>query len=385
MAAFLSPRWRLVGCAFAALVAAGCAPSSRTLRKQIARGAAGRYIGCVPFVRQRRNWCGPAALASVVRYYGIFLSQEEIAREVYLPSIGGSLTIDLQRCAQKHGLWCHAGQGSVSEVCTWLDRGVPVIALLRQNWIVTRTNHYVVVTGYHARRRYFIAHTGHASNRSISFRRFARQHKAGGGWLLAGALPQLVQWPLTADGHNDLGLLLERQGKPHEARDEYERAIAVNPDKAIYHFNLGNVLARLGSFSGARGAYRRAIRLEPDFAAAHNNHAHILLKLGVRHAGEARRAAARAVELGGPRIAYYHDTLGRSLLDLRRPRDAVEAFRAALKAAGDDTQMADEARLGLILALDRAGLKHEAIAAKKALLERTSDPAVRLRAQKLLQ
>lgn len=370
--------------ALVALLGAGCAPSARTLRRELARGAPGRYISSVPFVRQRRNWCGPAALASVLRYHGIRLTQEQIADEVYLPSIRGSLTLDLQRCAQQHGLWCHAAQGSIEDICTWLDRGVPVLALVRQNLVVSRPYHYIVLTGYHAERRYFLAHTGTARDRPISFRRFAREHKAAGGWFLAGTLPQLVQWPLTARGHNDLGLLLERQGRIREARDHYERAVALDVANAVYPFNLGNILSRFGELKKAQAAYRRAVELEADFADAHNNLAAVLLKLGLSHAEEARRAAERAIEIGGPRIAYYHDTLGHSLLELRRPREAVDAFRAAVKAAGKDREVAEEARLGLILALDRAGLAQQARAEKKRLLDSTTNPGVRRRAQDLL-
>jgi tetratricopeptide (TPR) repeat protein len=385
MSGLLSRRGRIAGCALAALTAVACAPSARTLRREVAAGAPGRAIESVPFVRQRRNWCGPAALTSVVRYYGLPLTQEEVARDVFLPSIDATLTIDLQRCAQDHGLWCHAGQGSIEEVCTWLDRGVPVIALLRVGWLVATTRHYVVLTGYHGGRRYFLAHTGDAADRVISFARFARQHAAAGRWFLALARPEQVRWPLTADGYNDLALLLERQGKPGEARSHTERAVALNPNKAVFQFNLGNSLVRGRDLEGARAAFRRAIELEQDFADAHNNLAHVLLGLGPSHAEEARQEAARAVELGGPRVAYYHDTLGRCLLDLRRPPEAVGAFRAAIQAAGQDRATAEEARLGLIEALHRADRSQEARAEREALLRSTSDPAIRRRAQQLME
>jgi tetratricopeptide (TPR) repeat protein len=305
-----------------------------------------------------------------------------VAKGVYLPGIGGTLTLDLQRFAQERGLWCRAGQGGLEEMRTWLDRGVPVIALLREDWLVARTWHYVVLTGYHAGRRYFIAHTGVLPDCPLPFARFERQHRAAGRWFLAAVRPEEVTWPLDADGHNDLALALDRRGNFDAALRHYGEAIRLNPKKAVFWFNLGNLSASRRPSEDAQHAYETAIRLEPDFADAYNNLAHLMLQR-VRP-DEALRHAQRAVELGGPRVAYYHDTVGRVLLDLRRPLEAAAAFRAAIQAAGKDAATAAEARLGLVIALGRAGLTAEARAEQKTLLDSAADPDLRRRAQELL-
>ncbi|NQT51352.1 tetratricopeptide repeat protein, partial [bacterium] len=62
---------------------------------------------------------------------------------------------------------------------------------------------------------------------------------------------------------------------------------------------------------------------------------------------EALRHALRAVAIGTPHAAHYHDTLGRVLLRLGRAAEAADAFRAAIKASGNDTATRDEARRGL--------------------------------------
>ena len=376
-------RRRTLPAVLLALVAAGCAPSSKVLRKEIQRDAVGKYVAGVPFVRQRRNWCGPAALVAVARHHGVPLTQEQVAEEVYVPSIRGTLTLDLERCARAHGLWAQAGQASVDDVCRWLDRGVPLIALLRQGWLHGRAYHYVVLTGYHARRRYFIAHLGYLPNRPISFATFARRHRAAGRWILAACPPERVAWPVTADGHKNLGLLFERAAKLERARAEYQLAIAADASEPLYHFNLGNVLARLGQRAAAEGAYREAIRLAPRFAEAHNNLAHVLLAAGRRD--EARRHAQTAVDIGGEAVSCFHDTLARALLALGRHADAAAAFRAAIAAAGKDAEAAADAHLGLIEALVRAGRRADALAEKNRLLARTIDPAVRRRADKLFE
>jgi len=319
----------------------------------------------------------------VAKAYGLDLTEERIAREVYLPSISATLTIDLRRCAQEHGLWCHSGRGTPDDVRTWLDRGVPVIALLRLGPLAGGAHHYVVVTGYHARRGYLIAHTGHLPNRPISFERFARQSQAAGGWLLAACPAERVNWPLSADGHNRLGLLFERAGHLDRARAEYRKAVAAEPGTPLFHFNLASALARMGERAAAERAYREAIRLKPAYAEAHNDLANLLLELGRCH--EAYREARRAVEIDGPHAAYYYDTLGRVLLALESYPAAAGAFRRALEEARGDTEVAPDAHLGLIEALVRSGERVEAIAEKNRLLASTSDPSLRRRADQLLK
>ena len=225
--------WRAPALVLAAVALASCCPTSKVLRHELRNGAPGTYIAEVPFVRQHRNLCGPAALASVARFYGVGLCQEEIAREVYLPSIRGSLTIDLARCAERHGLWCRSGQGDLATLRQWLDRGVPVIALLRKGPLAGGVHHYVVLVGYHARRRYFIAHTGYFSNRPLSFETFARDFERAGRWYLAACPPEKVSWPLSASEFNDLGLLFERKGELAKALANYRKAIAAQPDKLL--------------------------------------------------------------------------------------------------------------------------------------------------------
>jgi len=326
-----------------------CGPTSKRLRSELDQGARGVYLSGVPFVRQHRNHCGPAALASVALYAGVDTSQEAIAEDVFLSSIGATLTIDLERCARDLGLWVQAEPGTAEDVRAWLDRGVPVVALLRLGWLQGNILHYVVVNGYHADRGYFIAHTGHLSNRPIAFDTFASQSARAGRWLLVVSPPEKVTWPLTADGHKRLGLVFERKGDLRRARAEFQRAVDADPTTAIHHYNLGNALFRAGDREGAARCYREALKLEPEFADAHNNLASILLLLGRRE--EALAAARRAVELGGERVAYYHDTLGRILLALGRKAEAAESFRRAIAAAKDDATRA-EAQQGLQAAED---------------------------------
>jgi len=378
-----APLRRVLAWAVASVLVAGCGPTFKRLRQELEQGAPGAYVAGVPFVRQARDRCGPAALASLAAFHKLPLTQDEIAREVFLPSINGTLTVDMQSFVHRQGLWCHSGSGTAADVRTWLDRGLPVVALIRLGALHGHRLHYVVVTGYHARRGYFVGHTGYLPNRPMAYEVFEQQLRSAGGWLLVACPPERVDWPLSAEGHSDLGLLFERAGKPDRARAEYARAAAAKPESPLFHFNLGNVLVRLGQRAEAERAYREAIRLRPAYADAHNNLANLLLDLGRRH--EANKEALRAIQVDGPRIAYYYDTLGRVLLALESHPAAVRAFRQALEEAGKDAALAAEARLGLIEALLAAGDRAEALAEKGRFVALTTDPALRRKADDLLR
>lgn len=110
-------------------------------------------------------------------------------------------------------------------------------------------------------------------------------------------------------GHPDalhyLGLLKFQRGRPDEAIDLLEQAIAGAPDFADFHGNLGNVLTALGRLEAAEASHRRAIALDGTRADFHSN-------LGVlfRVAGQGGLAEAeywRAIELDPKHFRAYNN------------------------------------------------------------------------------
>jgi len=71
----------------------------------------------VPFVRQEPKWCGPAALESVLRFYGLDGTQQEIAREIALPS-GEVLNLDLKLYARRKGFRAESRRATLTSART---------------------------------------------------------------------------------------------------------------------------------------------------------------------------------------------------------------------------------------------------------------------------
>ena len=76
----------------------------------------------VPFVRQTPGACGPAALASVMAYYGTPVELEVIVRATYTPAFKGALVSDLENFARAWGFCTELKQGDQASI-NGRDRG----------------------------------------------------------------------------------------------------------------------------------------------------------------------------------------------------------------------------------------------------------------------
>lgn len=125
---------------------------------------------------------------------------------------------------------------------------------------------------------------------------------------------------LTAESWYRWGCELEAAA-PAEAREAYERALALDPAHADARVNLGRLLHEAGDLVGAEEHYRRALETRPADATAAFNLGVALQDLG--HAREAIQAYEHAIDLDpGNADAHYNAA---SLFE--RIGDAAAALR----------------------------------------------------------
>lgn len=138
----------------------------------------------VPFFADNSDQCGPAALASVLVYWGSIAPPEALRGEIYLRSIRGSLGLDLLMAAEKRGYEAISYRGSIPKVIEEIDAGHPMIALLNTgSWIFSK-GHFVVITGYDSDRGGIYVHSGATSDQFVSFDAFLDAWKNTGFWTL---------------------------------------------------------------------------------------------------------------------------------------------------------------------------------------------------------
>ncbi len=128
-----------------------------------------KVIENVPFVRQKGSFCGPAAMASIMKFYGQDLSQDTIAEEVYTPKLRGALISDMENFANEMGYRAETRTGDLNTLISVIDEGVPAILIVDLGKWVVSVPHYYVVYGYDKSKKNFIMHTGFESGQKIDF------------------------------------------------------------------------------------------------------------------------------------------------------------------------------------------------------------------------
>jgi len=136
----------------------------------------------VPFFPQEAYQCGPASLAGVLNYWGVGVTAEEIAEEIYSPSAKGTLNLDMVFYPEKKGLKAKSYQGSMEDIRDKIDSGFPVIVLVDEGIGRVRQRHFMVVLGYDEKN--IIAHSGRERLKRIPLKTFVKSWEKTKFWTL---------------------------------------------------------------------------------------------------------------------------------------------------------------------------------------------------------
>jgi len=111
-------------------------------------------------------------------------------------------------------------------------------------------------------------------------------------------IPQIIviDDPLTAQQHNDLGVAYEEKGNFDLAGKEYEKAIKKNKDWVIPYLNLGHLYYRQDKLDQAERALREGLRIKGDHPELLNNLAWVLMEKGQLKDAKALIDKAIAIE-----------------------------------------------------------------------------------------
>jgi hypothetical protein len=156
----------------------------------------GHRIDHVPFVPGDPGACGPAALSSLLAYWGDPVSVDAIARALARPSLAGVLPLDLARFADdrvsrpppepSRGVTLEATEaiGSIDWLRGEVRRDRPVIVFLDLGFGPWRRGHFVVVVGYDDAAGDVALYSGRDPRAIMSYARFTRAWQRAGSWAL---------------------------------------------------------------------------------------------------------------------------------------------------------------------------------------------------------
>lgn len=155
-----------------------------TVRADVGAGH-GHLLAGVPFIPQAEYQCGPAALAMVLQYHGLRVSPDEIAQALAIPSLRGTLNLDLERYARRRGLDARAFPGTLARAKDELRRGRPLI-VFQDLGAPPRypVPHFAVLVGYDDRAGAVVLHSGTTAYRVVPYADFERTWARQRGWTL---------------------------------------------------------------------------------------------------------------------------------------------------------------------------------------------------------
>ena len=151
--------------------------------------------------------------------------------------------------------------------------------------------------------------------------------------------------------YREWGLVLQLQGDISGALEKYQRAIALDPQKAETYELIGNLYIALGKLDAAEEALRKASKLNPRSPEPYTALGELYLKQG--RLEEALREAQRAVELA-PRNSQLYLNLALIYRKLEEFDRAIATIEQALPYAPAD-QRAELQRLINELKAERGG------------------------------
>ncbi len=147
--------------------------------------------------------------------------------------------------------------------------------------------------------------------------------------------------PLTAEEHNDLGVIYERESKYDLAIREYKRAISADSELVVPLVNLGNAYFKKGELEEAEKYYKKALGKDEKNIEAANNLASLYIETGENYE-EGLKILLAAIDAQKPVPPYALDTLGVLFSKTGEPEKAKESFMEACARASGDKRLKNE-------------------------------------------
>lgn len=112
------------------------------------------------------------------------------------------------------------------------------------------------------------------------------------------------------------------------AKENYEKAIAINPEYSKAHFNLAGVFHELEEYDASISSYQKTLLIEPDYAEAHNNLGNVLRE--VSEIESAIESYKKAINIK-PNYVEAHYSLGTSFQEIGKLNDTVRCFEQVIE------------------------------------------------------
>ncbi len=260
----------------------------------------------MPFFPQEDYYCGPAALAMVLNWSGLPISQDELAPQVYTPDKQGSLPSDVVAAARRHGRLA-VQVADLPDMLHEVAAGNPVLVFQNLSIDWWPQWHFAVAVGYDLPNETLLLRSGLEPRRVTDLSTFEHTWERGDYWALTVTPPNRLPMRAAESPVVRAAAGLERAGKLREAAQAYLAIGDRWPKNFSARMGLGNAYYALGDYPLAEDAFRQAVVLGPGKPDAWNNLAYAIALQGRKL--EAVQAAHQAIKFAGDDAKRYQATL----------------------------------------------------------------------------
>jgi predicted double-glycine peptidase len=248
----------------------------------------------VPFVAQRKDTCGAAALAMVLRYWGDDATHDEVASTLLSPELHGIAGSRLAEFARGRGLEAVAYRGDMANLREFVGKGRPLIVA----WDMGRGRyHDVVVVGFDDERHAVIVHNPAAgASRPVASAAFEKRWQGAGYWTLLVARDSAAGAPPSYEQLVAQGIAAGRGGHYEEAEESLRRAIDMAPSRPEARVELAGLRFLQEKYEDAAAGFASALIYQPD------SYAREMLAASLHLAGHTEDALKEWNRLGQPRL-----------------------------------------------------------------------------------
>lgn len=139
-------------------------------------------LSAVPFFPSEDYQCGPSSLAMVLNFWGMSITPESIAKEIYSEGARGTVDFDMLIFAQKKGFKAIQYSGSIDDIKEKIKAQKPLIVMTDEGFWFYKKYHYMVVVGFDSSN--VIVNSGTEQHKKMDFESFIKKWKKTGFWTL---------------------------------------------------------------------------------------------------------------------------------------------------------------------------------------------------------
>ena len=257
----------------------------------------GDIVMDVPFIAQKKYYCGPASLAMVSDYYGIKTTTSQIEQRMLLPVLKGTLQIELQATARSLNLAAFPLQMDRESLIAAIDQEQPVIVLQNLSLDIYPRWHYAVVVGRSPNTDHLLLHSGDHEYYRVRWKTFKNTWQRSGNWALMALPPGELPANVSEQQALKAAMDLEKTGKVRAAQLTYAAISQRWPNNFTAHVGLANTYMKLKEPLAASKAYQQALKLDKYSTSTLNNFAYSAYNLGCEIT--AINAAGCALKMSG--------------------------------------------------------------------------------------